>query len=449
MQHKLCGPGAMNVPIIYRFHGQLDVMQLNYAVSGLVRRHEALRTGFSWRESKDSPLGELEQVIYAPEAVDVPICDVSAEPDPYSAARGIMDQNLREDASLSSGRPFTAELFRLAPDDHIFMLKLHHIITDAWSNDVLRRDLRAYYNDDEGPGLEPPRWTFRDYVQWRQERLEGRSQSSHEPFWRKELAKAKPLSPRLSSAGESLVRESGRLPVTNTLRFAIPDSDIAALRALAVRERCTLFVVMLALFFAAIHLECDVDDIAVGAAMANRSRRELYNVVGTFANLAVIGATWEKDPSFADVLTAVRRSALEVLGHQQYPFLNVLTDGTMAKKARRVGRVNFNMLALPDGMISARYDNTGFHGLFAESLPIPPGMHGRFELDALIFPQDGAYWAEYRYTTDRFARSFVEGLMERYQRLIRLAIDNPAASLAKAAGGGDSSATANVSDPGL
>lgn len=423
----------MNVPIIYRFNGQLDIGRLNYAVSGLVRRHEALRTGFSWRKSETSPLGELEQVIYCPEAVDVPVCDVSAEPDPYSAARGIMDRSLREDASLSSGRPFTAELFRLAQDDHIFMLKLHHIVTDAWSNDVLRRDLRAYYNDGEALSLEAPKWTFGDYVRWRQERLAGRSKSSHEPFWRKELAKATPLSPRLSSAGESLVRESGRIPVTNTVRFAITDSDIAALRALAARERCTLFVVMLALLFAAIHLQCGVDDIAVGAAMANRSRRELYNVVGTFANLAVIGAAWEKDPSFADVLTAVRRSALEALGHQEYPFLHVLTDETMAKRARRVGRVNFNMLALPDGMISARHDKTGFHGLIAESLPIPPGMRGRFELDALIFPQDGAYWAEYRYTTDRFARSFVEGLVERYQSLIRLALDDPAAPLATAA----------------
>jgi hypothetical protein len=444
MQHKLCGPGAMNVPIIYRFRGQLDIGQLNYAVSALVRRHESLRTGFSWTESADSPLGNLEQTIYAPEPVDVTARDVSAEPDPYSAARDAMDQSLREDASLSSGRPFTAELFRLAPDDHIFMLKLHHIITDAWSNDVLRRDLRAYYNDAHELGLEPPRWTFSDYVRWRQERLAGRSQSSHEPFWRRELATAKPLSPRLSSAGESLVRESGRIPVTNTLRFAIPDSDIAALRALAARERCTLFVVMLALFFSAIHLECDVDDIAVGAAMANRSRRELYNVVGTFANLAVIAAAWEKDPSFADVLAVVRRSALEVLGHQEYPFLNVLTDPVMAKKARKVGRVNFNMLALPDGMFSARYDDTGFHGLVAESLPIPPGMHGRFELDALIFPQDGAYWAEYRYATDRFDRSFVEGLMERYQSLIRLAIDDPAAPLAKALDGGSGSATTDT-----
>jgi condensation domain-containing protein len=421
----------MNVPIIYRFRGVLDLGRLNYAVSSLVKRHESLRTGFSWREPANSSQRELEQIIYAPEAVDVHVSDVSAEPDPYSAARAIMDQYLRQDADVSSGRPFTADLFRLTPDDHIFMLKLHHIVTDAWSNDVIRRDFRAYYNNGEMTDLEPPKWTFRDYVQWRQERLGRRAQSFHEPFWRKELAKAQPLSLRLSPAGEPLVRESRRIPVTDTVRFAIPDSDIAALRDLAARKRCTLFTVMLGLFFAAVHLECDVDNIAVGAAMANRSRRELYNVVGTFANLAVIGATWEKNPRFDDVLAAVRHSALEVLGHQEYPFLNVLTDETMAKKARRVGRVNFNMLALPDGMISARNDNIGFHGLVTESLPIPPGMNGRFELDALIFPQDGAYWAEYRYATDRFDRGFVEDIAERYRGLVRLAIADPAAPLTK------------------
>jgi non-ribosomal peptide synthetase component F len=222
------------------------------------------------------------------------------------------------------------------------------------------------------------------------------------------------------------------MPASENMRFKIANSDVEALRALAARERTTLFVVLVSLYFCTLHLASGRGNIAVGLVIANRPRKELFDTVGPFANFAVLAAQWPADPCFADVLTAVRRSMLEVLAHQEYPYLNMRIDPAMNNSAARAAGTVFNMLAVPTKV--APQDGIEFKGLSTQTLPIPPGMGSRFDLELLIDPKGDGFHGEYRYAPDRYDKRFIDGLTERYTRLIRHVLDHPADPLTAMAG---------------
>jgi len=66
-------PGSVEYlsPAALRLRGRLDVDALGAALTGLVARHESLRTTFEERD------GRGVQVVHAPYPVDIPILDLS------------------------------------------------------------------------------------------------------------------------------------------------------------------------------------------------------------------------------------------------------------------------------------------------------------------------------------------------------------------------------------
>ena len=425
MQRDVGAPGMLNVPITYRFRGPLDTQALAVALGGLVSRHEGLRTSFEWTESVGHLPEALEQIIQAPAPVAVEALDLTSESDPEAAADEAIAARLGCDIDLGTGRPFTVDLFRIGEDDHLFVLNVHHIVTDAWSNMILRRDLGELYSaarQQRDAHLEPVEWTFRDYVGWQQDRLAGEIGTRQANVWRDRLERAKYLSLRPAPD-----RPGGKKPVSENLEFQVSPDQAQALRELAKRERTTLFVVMLSLYISVLRRESGADDIAVGSMLANRPRRELYDTVGVFANLNVLSGNWPSRPSFLDVMRSVRQSVLEVLAHQDFPYLNTLTDSTMPPTALLAHEVVFNMFALPNTL--PRPGDVAFDGLIAEPLPIPQRMGSRFDLELVISPLADGLEGEYRYAPDRYDRPFIERLAAEYRQLIESVLADPSTPL--------------------
>src|SRR6185436_2237208 len=102
-----------------------------------VARHEILRTTFALRD------GAPVQVIHPPAPVTLPVVDLRALD---AAAR---DAELRRRAraiaeapfSLGAGPLFRAGLLRLADDEHVLLLVVHHIAADGWSMGIIVDEL--------------------------------------------------------------------------------------------------------------------------------------------------------------------------------------------------------------------------------------------------------------------------------------------------------------------
>jgi len=135
------GGAAYAVARPLKLRGPLDEEALERALDALRARHEALRTTFAERE------GGPVQLVHPPAPVPLAVDDLSALPQEAreAEARRRVDADANTGFDLEAGPVFRARLLRLADDEHVLLLCMHHIVSDGWSLGVLQHELGAFY----------------------------------------------------------------------------------------------------------------------------------------------------------------------------------------------------------------------------------------------------------------------------------------------------------------
>ncbi|MCP4698987.1 MAG: non-ribosomal peptide synthetase, partial [Gammaproteobacteria bacterium] len=237
------------------------------------------------------------------------------------------EDTLREQVLKASRRPFDLEhgpvlrvnLFTRSAADHVLLLTIHHIVSDGWSLYVLLDELRTIYQAESSGvphSLPPLKRTCADYVHWQERLLSGPEGDRLWDYWRRQLADM-PLA-------FDLPADHPRPPI-QTYRGASHAFELSAGLARLLHERSqtegvTLFVTLAAAFQVLLYRYTGQEDIPLGSGMAGENRNEFAEVAGYFANPVVLRADLSGDPAFKDFLVQVRRTVLEALAHQEYPF---------------------------------------------------------------------------------------------------------------------------------
>ncbi|GAA1292609.1 non-ribosomal peptide synthetase [Saccharothrix xinjiangensis] len=277
-------------PTALRLHGPLDLDALRRALDGLVARHESLRTTFD----------DGVQVVHAPHEVPLVVEDAPWE--------DVLHEEVSTPFDLRRGPLLRVRLVRVAAEEHVLVLTLHHIVTDGWSTGVLARDLGALY---AGRELPPPPVQYVDYTAWHQ--------APPVDYWAERLAGVQPL---------ELPTDRPRAAVRGTAgamhEFTVPAPVAEALRSLVARRGDTLFTALVAATQALLARYTGQDDIAVGTAVSGRGRAELDDVVGLFVNTVVLRSTVDLRSSFDEFLSRVRTTVRDGFAHQDVPFERVV-----------------------------------------------------------------------------------------------------------------------------
>src|SRR3977135_3688200 len=89
-----------------------------------------------------------------------------------------------------------ALLLRLADQEHVLILNLHHIVADGWSVGVLTRELGELYaaalNGQPAQLPELP-VQYSDYAYWQRQWLSAQTLEQQLGYWRDQLANLEPL----------------------------------------------------------------------------------------------------------------------------------------------------------------------------------------------------------------------------------------------------------------
>ncbi|GAB2962976.1 non-ribosomal peptide synthetase [Saccharothrix stipae] len=299
------------VPVALRLRGNLDVAALRAALADVVDRHEALRTVFP--EVGGTPHQQVRHGVTAPFTL------LDRTPDDLDAA---LRRIVSTPFDLTADLPLRTAVVRLADDEHVLMLVLHHIAGDGWSMGPLLRDLTDAYTARRAgtaPGWAPLPVQYADYALWQRELLgdeDGPDGAGRLGFWVDALAGVPdelelPVDrPRPATSAQ----HGGRVPL-------VLDADLhRAVLDLARTTRTTPFMVFQAALATLLTRVGAGVDIPIGTPVAGRTDEALDDLVGFFVNTLVLRTDTSGDPTFRELLARVRDTDLAAYDHQDVPF---------------------------------------------------------------------------------------------------------------------------------
>jgi len=398
------GTSTYNVHWAIRLRGALNVPALHRALESLVARHESLRTTFPAVD------GRPTQVIAEAAAVPFQVTELGPAPEAANV-QALAEAEARRPFDLARGPLLRAKLLRAGAEEHVLLLTLHHIISDAWSAGVFFRELTALYRAEvEGrpSPLEGLSIQYADYAEWQRGAIQGAALERELDYWKQRLAGAE--------AVLALPADRPRPPMQSyrgaKVSKILPPDLVAALRALGRQEGATLFMTLLAGFQALLSRYSGQEDLVVGTPIAGRTRAETEGLIGFFLNTLALRADLSGDPSYREFLGRVRESALEAFGHQEVPFEKLVEELRPERNTSHhpLFQVMFSLKEASDQELD-------LPGLKAEFLEVE-SQTAKFDLALFIIDGTEGLRAELEYSTDLFDAATAERLLSHYEVLL-------------------------------
>ena len=405
---------AYHVPWVLRLRGPLNVSALEESLGEIVKRHEALRTRFSMAA------GEPVQIICPQLNLKLQIVDLSdrAESEREDEARKQADEEVRQRFNLTQGPLLRVTLLRLADQDHVLVLILHHIVADGWSMAVLQRELsilyQAFSSAQPSPLPDLP-IQYADFAVWQRQWLQGEVLESQLSYWKKQLEGA--------PAVLNLPMDRPRPPL-QSFRGARRSLELSKgltrdLKNLSRQNDVTLFMTLLAAFQTLLYRYTGQEDVVVGSPIANRSRSEIENLIGFFVNTLVLRSNLAGDPSFRDLLARVREVALEAFAHQDLPFEKLVEDLNPERNLNHSPLFQV-MFVLQNASATTR----GFGGLTFQSFGMG-NVTAKFDLTLSMREEADVLRGSLEYSTDLFDAATIDRLIGHFQSLLQEIVSNP------------------------
>ncbi|MGV9839446.1 non-ribosomal peptide synthase/polyketide synthase [Nocardia niigatensis] len=413
---------AYNIPLPIRLTGPLDVAALTAAIADVVVRHEVLRTVYPETES-----GPVQVVLPATAATDLPALE--AIPVTEETVMAAVLEVIGQGFDVTAAVPLRAALFQLAPEDHVFVVVMHHIAGDGSSLVPLARDVMTAYAARKSGAA--PAWTplpvqYADYAVWQRELLGSEDDpaslvSRQLGFWTETLAGLPPLLTLPADRPRPVVLDTDGRRVD----FTLDAETHAALAELGRSGGATLFMTVHAAFAALLSRLTGTTDIAVGTPVAGRGDAALDDLVGMFVNTLVLRTEVAPAESFTDLVRRVRARDVAAFDHVDVPFERLVEVLNPERSTARHPLVQV-------GFSFHNQDRAAFDldGLRVGAIEFDTDV-SQFDLHLVVmdrYDADGApagMTATMTYATALFDEVTVAGFAERLQRLLASVIADP------------------------
>ncbi|HSK79061.1 MAG TPA: non-ribosomal peptide synthase/polyketide synthase, partial [Thermoanaerobaculia bacterium] len=401
------GNAAYNLGTALRFSGRLRPELLAAVFSGIVRRHETLRTTYG-------TLGGVPvQTVHEAAPFALPVVDLTALPGDLreTEARRVAGEEGLRPFDLTRGPILRAALLRLGAGDHVLSFNMHHIASDGWSMGVLVREVMALYGGEELPEL-PVRYV--DYASWQRRTFTAEALQAALEYWRERLSGIPVL----------------ELP-TDRPRTAVPEPEGAAeplavsaevsegVKTLGRRRGATDFMTLAAAFSALLSRYTGQTDFGLGTPVAGRNRVELEGLIGFFVNTLVIRADLGGDPPFTEILARVREASLGAFAHQEMPFERLVEELNPERSLAQTPlfQVMFALQNMPASILDVP-------DLKAAPFDTEGGA-AKFDLFLAMGDSEGGFAGALEYRTSLFDAATVRRTLVHFQTLLTGIVAGP------------------------
>jgi acyl transferase domain-containing protein/acyl carrier protein len=281
-------------------NGELQRPLLEQAFRQLIQRHESLRTGFEEIEGK--PVQRIH-----PE-VDFKIREYD------ESETGIKEILENFTAAFDLTRPplFRTAAVKRGPGRYVLLTNTLWLITDGQSRDIVIEELGALL---QGRQLPEVHYQYKDFSQWQNSEKGREALEKQEALWRETFADHMPSMPMLPFDNRD--PEYHRFE-ERSVQLRFDKAETEALRAVALKEESTMYMVIYSIFSVMLARVCNQDEIFVTTNLIGRRHEEFKRVIGRFVNTLAIVTEPKSELSLIQYLRQVRETILEVFENQEY-----------------------------------------------------------------------------------------------------------------------------------
>ncbi len=405
---------AYHIPAAVRLKGPLNIEALEKSFREIIRRHEILRTTFTTIN------GTPMQVVAKTMPFRLRQTDLSQLPPAEREARmrALLEEENNRPFDLSKGPLLRIHLIKMAPDEHVLHILMHHIISDGWSVNVFVREFGLLYRgflNGQPPALPPLKIQYADFAVWQKKKLESEIKEKQLAYWKQKLGGSLPVLELPSDRPRPAVKSYRG----SHSKGSIKGSIVSQVRRLAAEHQTTVFMTLLAAFYALLYRYTRQEDLCVGIPIANRNRAETEGLIGFFVNTLVLRNDLSGEPSFKELLRRTRDVSLEAFTHQDLPF-EMLVEELQPER---------NMSHTPLFQVMFVFQNAAEGKLELPDLkvePVPLGNEtAKFDLTLTVSETPDEFLLDIEYDTDLFDADTIDRMLAHYDILLRAMVNRP------------------------
>ncbi|HWK03634.1 MAG TPA: SDR family NAD(P)-dependent oxidoreductase [Puia sp.] len=321
---------AYNLPLAWLIEGTLDLAALEYSFQALIQRHESLRTSFRLQE------GEVRQHIekFDPSRYKIIYNDCRSSEEPKVNAAVLLDADSRQGFELQQGGLIRASLYHIANQEFLFLLNMHHIVSDTWSTKILLSGIMEAYEAHRAgkqPSTQNLKIQYKDFAAWQNSRLRTPLLEQLRQYWLPQFGEV--------IAGIRLPLDKPAVPMAenegDSLSFTGSREEYNALAELARESDSSIFMIVFAAIALLLYRYTGNTQIILPSPVSGRVHKDLEDQIGFYLNLLPFSISLQGTETFSEVIKKSRKAILEGLEHQEYPF-DLLTNDLKAKYKRDI-----------------------------------------------------------------------------------------------------------------
>jgi len=404
-QMSEAGP-AYNLCLRLDFDYPFDAQALDGALRRVGARHTSLRT----RLCMD---GESIVQSIASEP-DISLRTLDASTAEWIAPFMQEPFDLAEGPLWRAGLAFTGDGFTLA-------LVVHHLIADAWSMEILARDLLGAYQQilaGQDPGLMPLAIDYSDYALARALGTEHRERDLE--HWRIRLRHA----PRLTALAGDAPRPPSKSFAGQQARLTLAPALQQRMRGLAKRLRTSVYQLVVAAIAQLVARRNGSGDLVLGCVVAGRDLPGLDRPIGFFANTLPLHLVLHEDWRAVDLIAAVRSALMDATEHSGCSLQDICTALQLTPDP--AANPLFEICVTHD-------DRSGLSQLGAElgfAFAEPPLPTSQFDLSFYVVETGDGVRLDLTYATALFQPHTIAGILGEIERMLQALCQDPEAPIA-------------------
>ena len=390
---------AYNIPQVVALEGKLDKERLARTFKKLIKRHESLRTFFYM--VKEHPI----QSICEGKEFEIRYYDIS------EADTGVLIERFIRPFDLAQAPLLRVGIIKENEEKHIMIADIHHIIFDGTSMDVLIKEFTILYTGEELPHI---KLQYKDFSQWQNTPGQKELLNLQKAYWLKEFSGEIPVINMPTDYSRPLLHSFAG----NIVGFNLSVEQTRALNQLALYSGCTLYMVLLGIYFVFLSKLSGQEDIVIGTPTAGRRHADLEQIIGMFVNTLALRNYPAPKKTYQSFLNDVKERSLAAFENQDYPYEELVENVA-------VGR-DLNRNPLFDTFFILQ--NTGMQEIEIPSLRVAPYEYkynsSKFHLTLSCVEVEEILMCTFKYSTKLFNRETIERFITYFTNIVKRVIKN-------------------------